>query len=525
VIGHTSAGEAILAEPLVVNLVSGKSKWQQCTGNLTPFILSKVSVIPTEGTRRTLWLAQVDLVIEHCYFKDCTVEMHYGCYNSRFIHNDYVITTKDHLDNDQPRISFSIQSSVAEIAHNKISSTGVGDSDIAIYKQIAYANVHDNQISSPIIGNSWYTLDHWSIYFHSAVYHCQAHNNNTSSQTGIGAFAFCDDIQISNNLIKCNILISAFSNTVLYLDNSVISEGSSSFIGNTRLVVRGGQWQIREDGQRFGLQLSPGAKPFNASGFKVIDSSVLSVDGVYFYSTSKNPYLNPKTLMTVPTPGSDTVFPVNGAHLANQSAGLSLFNVKLDFIEVKNCTFQNLNYGINIYRSNSGLGQVRVEFANNDFNCDAGICLRGTAGFRHYSGYISDNTFGVDCLYGVINANIQGVGIINCKFMSFGGSGVLVASASNTALQCVMSTNCSFDGSSGSGFKYYDFNGNIGSYSLSPTQSGCDFLPHGIWFYQPSENILTSSGTGFEYCNATYYNGSSFIGGIIKKQNTITTIP
>lgn len=525
VIGHTSGGDAILSEPLVVNIVAGRSKWHQCTGNLTPFHLSRVNIFPTSGTRRTLWLAQVDLVIEHCYFKDCTIEMHYGCYNSRFIHNDYVITTKEHLDNDQPRISFSIQSSVAEIAHNKISSTGVGDSDIAVYKQIAYVNIHDNQIASPIIGNSWYSNDHWSVVFHSAVYHCQAHNNNTSSQTGIGAFVFCDDIQISNNLIKCNVLISAFCHTVLYIDNSIVSEGSSSFIGNTRLVVNGGQWNIREGGQRSGLILSPSAKPFNADGFKVIDSSVLSVDGTYFYSTSKNPYLNPKTLMTAPTSGSDTVFPLNNAHLANQSVGIHMSNVKLDFIEVKNCTFQNLNYGINMYRSISALGQVRVEFSNNDFTCDAGICMRGTSGFRHYAGNISDNTFGVDCLYGVINANIQGVGIVNCKFMSFGGSGVLVASASNTALQCVMATNCSFDGASGSGFKYYDFNGYIGSYSLSPTQAGCNFLPHGLWFYQPSENILTSSGTGFEYCNSAYFNGSSFVGAILKKQNTITTIP
>lgn len=525
VIGHTSGGNAILSEPLVVNIVAGIAKWQQCTGNLTPFHLYKVSVIPTSGTRRTLWLSQVDLVIEHCYFKDCTVEMHYGCYNSRFIHNDVDITTKLMLDNDQPRISFSIQSSVAEIAHNKISSTGVGDSDIAVYKQIAYVNVHDNKVSSPIIGNTWYTLSHWSIYFHSAVYHCEAHNNNTSSRTGIGVVAFCDNILITDNVIHCDILGCENSTSAQFIGNSIISENSAQIQGMNRITIQGGSWQIREGGRRFGFQLSPGVKPFSAAGFKVIESSVVSIKDVTFFSSSKNSYLNPKSLMSVPTSNSDTVFPLNNAHLENQSVGVNMSNVKLDFIEVKNCTFQNLNYGISIYRSLNSLGQVRVEFSNNDFTCDSGICMRGSSGFRHYAGYISDNTFGVNCLYGVINANIQGVGIINCKFMSFGGSGVLVASASNTPLQCVMATNCSFDGSSGSGFKYYDFNGNIGSYSLSPSLAGCNFLPHGLWFYQPSENILTSSGTGFEYCNATYFNGSSFVGAILKKQNTITTIP
>lgn len=525
VIGHTTGGSAILSEPLVVNQVSGQSKWSQCINNLTPLTISGVTIKPTSGTRRTLWLSQIDLLIEHCDFTDCTVEMHYGCYNSRFVYNNYVVTTKEHLDNDQPRISFSIFGSVAEIAHNKISTTGTGDADIAVYKQIDYVNVHDNQIASPLFGNTWYTPGHWSIVFHSAVYHSMANNNNVSSNNGIGAFVFCDDILISSNNIRCNVMQSAFCTSVTYTDNYIVSEGQSQFIGNTRLQFQGGSWQVREGGQRMGLQLVAGTRPFSATGFKIIEASEVYVKGVTFFSIVKNSYLNPKSSMTVPANNLDTVFPAPGVYLVNQQVGISALNVKLDYLEITGCTFNNLNYGVNIYRAQSVLGSVRLRIADNDFNCDAGILLRGQSGSRHFSGDVTNNSFGPLCVFGIINANIQGLGITKCSFASLAGSGMLVASAANIAMQCLMDVNCTYNGAAGSGFKYYDYNGNIASYSLDATQANCHTLPHGMWFYQPSENILTSSGVGIEYCNAAYYNGSVFVGTVLKKTNSITTIP
>ncbi|HDC8701305.1 TPA: hypothetical protein O9N87_004491, partial [Escherichia coli] len=454
VIGHTADGYAIIAEPTVVNLTAGTAKWSYFTGNITPFRFEHMTVRPSGAVKRMLWLAQIDPVIEHCDISDMTFEAHYGCYNLKFLNNKYTVKGKSAaVYNEVARLSFGIQSHVAEFAFNKISTTGTGDADLIIYKQCSNVNVHDNIINAPVVGNTWYTGDHWSVCFHSTVYHCRADNNITSSVCGIGSFVLNDDIQIANNTMQVNVINSSFSHRVVYSNNHIIMESSGTFIGNQTLQFIDNTIEIREGRALWGITLAAGAKPFGAAGFKTVQADTLEVTGGRIYSPVKQPYLNPKPLMGVPGTTTDDVFPTNNAHLANQTVGIQARDVQLRKLKVKDVSFDKLNYGISIYKANSGLGITTVDISGNNYNTDAGVCLRGQSGFQQFNGSWTSETFGSNCLFGIINANIQGLMCTNSRFLGVSTSAVLVASATLTHMQFVLSSTCTYEGTAGSGFK------------------------------------------------------------------------
>lgn len=524
VIGHTLDGHAIIAEPTVVNLTAGTSKWSYFSGNLTPLRIEHLKIRPSGAVKRMLWLAQIDPVVEYCDISDMTFEAHYGCYNLKFLNNKYNVKGKaSAIYNEVARISFSIQSHVAEFAFNKISTTGTGDADLIVYKQCSNVNVHDNLINSPIVGNSWYTGDHWSVCFHSTVYHCRAENNITSSVCGIGSFVLNDDIQICNNTMQVNILNSSFSHGVVYSNNHIIMESTSTFIGNQNLQFIGNTIELREGRAVWGITLVAGAKPFGAAGFKTIQADTLDISGGRIYSPVKQSYLNPKPLMSIPGPTSDNVFPANNTHLANQSVGVQARDVSIRKIRVRGVVFDKLNYGISVYKSNSGLGITTLDISDNTYDTDSGVCLRGQQGYQHFQGSWNGETFGTNCLYGIINANIQGVMCTNSRFLGISTSAVLVASATLTHMQFVLSSTCTYEGTAGSGFKVYDYNSNVGLYSLVPTRALCVLLPKGTWFFAPGETPLNTAGFQYEYANASYYSGV-YSGSVLRRTNVIDPI-
>ena len=524
VIGHTSDGHAIIAEPTVVNFTAGVSKWSYFSGNLTPLRFERVKIRPSGAVKRMLWLAQIDPVIEYCDISDMTFEAHYGCYNLKFLNNKFTVKGKSAaVYNEVARLSFSIQSHVAEFAFNKISTTGTGDADLIIYKQCSNVNVHDNIINAPVVGNTWYTGDHWSVCFHSTVYHCRANNNITSSVCGIGSFVLNDDIQITNNTMQVNILNSSFSHGVVYANNHIIMESTSTFIGNQTLQFIDNTVELREGRAVWGITLVAGAKPFGAAGFKTIQADTLDVVGGRMYSPVKQSYLNPKPLMGIPGTTTDNVFPTNNAHLANQTVGVQARDVILRKLRVKGVIFDKLNYGISVYKSNSGLGITTLDVADNTYDTDAGVCLRGQSGFQHFQGSWTGETFGSNCLYGIINANIQGLMCTDSRFLGISTSAVLVASATLTHMQFVLSSTCAYEGTAGSGFKVYDYNGNVALYSLTPTRALCVLLPKGTWFFAPGETPLNTAGFQYEYANASYYSGV-YSGSVLRRTNVIDPI-
>ena len=494
IIGHTASNKAILAQPLVVNQESGRAKFGFRTGNLTQFrIHSGVTMKSTDTTamRRIMLLAQIKPEVIDCTFENCHIEMRYFCYSGR------VEDCRVSGNTFQSMISFATSSSVCSIKNNKINTLGIGDADIGIYRQVCYANVTGNIVTSPFI-NTTYASAHWSITFHSMVYQSLMANNTVSSRSGVCAQYFCDDVIIDGNTINCFEFASVYNQGVTYSNNEFNIVSDSVILGNRRFTSKGNRWKMRSGSTTNCVSISSGARPFGFAGFKVINSGFHDFTDDDFETIGRNKFINPKTLLANPnTAPANAVLPTNNAHMANQTSGITIYDSRVAALRVNGCRFNELNYGINLYKNDTTKSSTAIEISDNSFTTDVGICLRGISAQSLLSGFVKNCNFTGSI--GVVNANTLGIPVLSCAFLSNNMSAILVASNLTAFMGVTMSTDCSVAGVVLTGFKWYDFNGYAASYASTPTYALASSLPGGYWWYAPAENLGQAASIPYEY--------------------------
>lgn len=514
IIGHTSSNKAILAQPLVVNQVVGTAKFGFPTGNLTPFKIKDGVTMKSSGNvlRRIMLLSQIKPEVIGCIFHNVHVEMRYYCYSGRFERNRLTGNVSESM------FSFATSSSVCSVKDNFCSTLGLNDATIGIYRQVCYVDCVGNIVNDPLI-SSTYANDHWGITFHSMVYHSLMANNVVTARAGISAQFFCDEVIVQGNKVTSYLITAAYNNNVTYIGNDFSCIANSALQGNNRFTSKSNQYRIRGGAQSYCLAIISGAKPFGFAGFKVINSASHEFVGDEFISTIRNTFVNPKTLMADPnTAGSNAVFPVNDAHLNGLTAGLYIYDARVSSVRLNGCNFNDLNYGVSIYKNTSSIGSTYLDLSDSSFETDVGVCLRGTSSTSFFSGQIRGcNFLGT---IGVINANTNGYAVVSCNFRSQGMSAILVASNLAYAFGMTMSTDCVVNGNVLTGFKWYDFNGYQSSYDRTVTYAKASALPGGYWWYVPDENLGISANVAFEYAKG----GATGGGVLLKKALTVTQV-
>ncbi|WP_343482950.1 hypothetical protein [Enterobacter cloacae] len=514
IIGHTSSNKAILAQPLVVNQVVGTAKFGFPTGNLTPFKIKDGVTIKSDSNvlRRIMLLAQIKPEVVGCRFHNVHVEMRYYCYSGIFERNRITGNVAESM------FSFATSSSVCSVKNNFCSTLGLNDSTIGFYRQVCYVNCVGNIVNDPLISSS-YANDHWGIMFHSMVYHSIMANNVVTARAGITAQFFCDEVIIQGNTVNSFLMTSSYNNNVQYIGNNISLISDFTLQGNAKFISKANQYRIRGGATTNCMSIISGSKPFGFAGFKVINSADHELCTDDFMATVGNAFINPKTLMSDPnTASANAVFPLNNAHMANQTAGISIYDARVASLRVNSCNFNGLNYGINIYKNSSSVSRTYLDVSDTSFNTDVGVCLRGTSTTSFYTGQIRSSSFlGT---YGFINANTNGYAIISSNFRSLGMSAILVASNLSYAFGVTMSTDCTVGGSVLTGFKWYDFNGYQSAYDRSVTYSKASVLPSGYWWYAPDENLGIAANIPYEYTKGATTSG----GTLLRKALTVTQV-
>ena len=514
IIGHTSSNKAILAQPIVVNQVVGTAKFGFPAGNLTPFKIKDGVTIRSDSNvlRRIMLLAQIKPEVVGCRFHNVHVEMRYYCYSGIFERNRVTGNVAESM------FSFATSSSVCSVKNNFCSTLGLNDSTIGFYRQVCYVNCVGNIVNDPLISSS-YANDHWGIMFHSMVYHSIMANNVVTARAGITAQFFCDEVIIQGNTVNSFLMTSSYNNNVQYIGNNISLISDFTLQGNAKFISKANQYRIRGGATTNCMSIISGSKPFGFAGFKVINSADHELCTDDFMATVGNAFINPKTLMSDPnTASANAVFPLNNAHMANQTAGISIYDARVASLRVNSCYFNGLNYGINIYKNSSSVSSTYLDVSDTSFNTDVGVCLRGTSTTSFYTGQIRSSSFlGT---YGLINANTNGYAIISSNFRSLGMSAILVASNLSYAFGVTMSTDCTVGGSVLTGFKWYDFNGYQSAYDRSVTYSKASVLPGGYWWYAPDENLGIAANIPYEYTKGATTSG----GTLLRKALTVTQV-
>ncbi|WP_324723865.1 hypothetical protein [Lelliottia sp. JS-SCA-14] len=514
IIGHTTANKAILAQPLVVNQVSGTAKYGFASGNLTSFkIRDGVTMKSSNNTmRRFMLLAQIKPEVIGCIFHNIHVEMRYYCYSGRFERNRLTGNVPESM------FSFATSSSVCSVKDNFCSTLGLNDSTIGFYRQVCYVNCVGNIVNDPLISTA-YTNDHWGIMFHSMVYHSLMADNVVTARAGITSQFFCDEVIITGNKVSSFLITASYNNNVTYNGNDFSYISDMILQGNSKFTSKGNQYRIRGGATTNCISIISGAKPFGMAGFKVINSSDHEFCADDFMATVRNTFVNPKTLMLDPTTaGTNSVFPLNNSHMNNQTGGLSVYDARVASVRVNSCNFTDLNYGVNCYKNNSAVSATYLDISDSSFNTDVGVCLRGISSASFYTGQIRTCIFlGT---FGAINANTNGYALISSSFRGLGMSAILVASNITYAFGLTMSSDCSVAGSILTGFKWYDFNGYQSSYDRTVTYSKASTLPGGYWWYAPDENLGISANIPYEYTKGATSSG----GVLLRKALTVTQV-
>lgn len=514
IIGHTADNKAILAQPLVTNQVAGVAKFGFPTGNLTQFRIRDGVTMKSSGNvmRRLMIFSQIKPEVVGCTFHNVHVEFRYYCYSARFERNRLTGNVAESM------VSFATSSSVCSIKDNVMSTLGLNDATIGVYRQVCYANVVGNIVTDPLISTA-YAPDHWGIMFHSMVYHSLMAGNTVTARTGVCAQFFCDEVLIEGNKVFSFQLTSVYNQHVAYVGNDFSYIADFTIQGNQRFVSKSNRYNIRGGSQVNNLTIIAGTKPFGFAGFKTINSQQHEFTADNIGATTGNTFVNPKTLMADPTTaGSNAVFPVNNTHMTGMTAGIFQYDSRVASIKVTDCYFYNLNYGINLYKNNPATSVTNLQVSGSTFETDVGICLRGTEATHFFDGLVDTSSFLGSI--GIINANTNGYAVINCAFRSVGMSAILVASNLAQVLGITMNTGCTFKGNQLTGMKWYDFNGYAASYDTTVTYSKASLLPKGYWWYEPKEDLGAAANIPYEYSVGATSSG----GVILRKAVTVTQI-
>ncbi|MDU5747890.1 MAG: hypothetical protein E6Z79_01155 [Haemophilus parainfluenzae] len=516
IIGHiSSSNKSILGTPLVVNQRSGSSTFAFPVDSVKSFKIDGVTFRNTSGSVKNILIqGLIGSVVMNSKFYNCAVYNNYLCHNCRFINNEI------HDLSGGSHYRYDTQSSNGIIASNRIYSLGAGDADILVYRQTCYTLVANNIITAPLT-NTVYTSNHWAIAFHTSCHYNVASGNITTSKSGIGDLFFNADNLITGNIIDCSSLAISYCINNHYAANDITTRDWSTLEGLQNLVMKNNKWTVflTNGVKMYGLNLKTigNNKPFGYSGFVSIEYGTIKLIGNEIASPTKFGFTNPKTLMTSPSSAAtDAVFPLGDGHLAGQHCFLHGLDAGVNSLVLEGNKFENFNYAMSWYVDSSTVPFCDMVIKNNKtVNCDVAYCLRGRMGNYYFRTGIIDNEF-VSGVYGVINANAWGNSIERCHFGSGLSAAVLVAANQAGGLYTLLSVDNTFEGSSHTGFKHYDFNGY--AYDTSVTLAKVIYHRCNMWFYQPSENLGTAQSYMYRV-DGNYVSGAS-AGAVMRR--TIT---